>query len=65
LNNNVPCTLWLRDVTEIQPVDPSYLSGIQAKNVHVIQIPPITLLWHSVLCVLCFTFVKQDWLLKS
>jgi hypothetical protein len=28
LNNIVPCTLWLADVAEIQPVDPVYLSGV-------------------------------------
>jgi len=36
LNNSVLCTLWLKDVTEIQPADPVNLSEVQSENVHII-----------------------------
>ena len=32
LNNSVLCTLWLQDLTEIQPVDPVNLSGVQSEK---------------------------------
>lgn len=31
LNNSVPCSLWLRDLVEIQLVDPVYLSVVNQK----------------------------------
>jgi len=36
LNNSALCTLWPEELTEIQPVDPVNLSGVQSENVHII-----------------------------